>query len=474
MVLVPSPSESGSLSVSASASSANVPSLTSSDASLPATSASSVPQISPSGSALPNGAQTTLTYGSQPTGSGSKSSSPQSNSSEQVQSTGTPNAPGQDLAPSATIPQPPYPQFTTSTVLETRTSTITACPSTVTDCPARSKTIYVTTETLVVSTTSCPVTETVPANIPVPTITPVVGHGSGSGNGECTISTVFSTRTATITACPQSMTDCRARSKTTFVTTETLVLSTTFCPVATTTGPPDAIATGLVRDEYGQDASESSSSPNGGGKGVKVNGDSNTATVGSNSPGSNAVSSGLSYSNAGSSSVNSSEYGSSEGYTTTTTIVTCSNGQQTCSESLRQLHTAVITLSPGSEATGTVAASTEGVTLTLVPVMPPKSTAPVSSATGAVTNVQAQGETSIANDSTNTREGGNAASTKVLPFATHSTVATLISATQSSSTITSDVSSAISPVYTGAAALNHLTSVHRVGALFAIFMAVML
>ncbi|KAJ5145001.1 hypothetical protein N7448_002393 [Penicillium atrosanguineum] len=50
-------------------------------------------------------------------------------------------------------------QLTTSTVFTTQTSTITACPSTVTDCPATAKTTYVTTETIVVSTTVCPVAE---------------------------------------------------------------------------------------------------------------------------------------------------------------------------------------------------------------------------------------------------------------------------------------------------------------------------
>ncbi|PYH98490.1 hypothetical protein BO71DRAFT_438117 [Aspergillus ellipticus CBS 707.79] len=46
-----------------------------------------------------------------------------------------------------------------------------------------------------------------------------------------TTSTIFSTRTATITACPSSVTNCPLRSQTTYLTTETLVVSTTMCPV---------------------------------------------------------------------------------------------------------------------------------------------------------------------------------------------------------------------------------------------------
>ncbi|KAJ5533500.1 hypothetical protein N7494_010052 [Penicillium frequentans] len=46
-----------------------------------------------------------------------------------------------------------------------------------------------------------------------------------------TTSTVFTTRTATITACPTSVHYCPAKDRTTYVTTETIVLSTTVCPI---------------------------------------------------------------------------------------------------------------------------------------------------------------------------------------------------------------------------------------------------
>ncbi|RAL03309.1 uncharacterized protein BO80DRAFT_492029 [Aspergillus ibericus CBS 121593] len=109
--------------------------------------------------------------------------------------------------------------LTTSTVLSTRTATITACPSTIPNCLASSKTTYVTTETIVAASA----TKTAAIS---PSVTGIaVGHDHGNGGSEYTTSTVFSTRTATITA-----------SKTTYLTTETLVVSTTVCPVADATG----------------------------------------------------------------------------------------------------------------------------------------------------------------------------------------------------------------------------------------------
>ncbi|GAD92970.1 hypothetical protein ACLA_055870 [Paecilomyces variotii No. 5] len=60
-----------------------------------------------------------------------------------------------------------------------------------------------------------------------------------------TTSTIFSTRTATITACPSSVRNCPASAKTTFLTTETVFVSKTVClvtelPYATGTTAPEA------------------------------------------------------------------------------------------------------------------------------------------------------------------------------------------------------------------------------------------
>lgn len=138
-------------------------------------------------------------------------------------------------------------ELTTSTVFSTRTATITACPTTVPNCPASSKTTFVTTETILVSTTICPVTETAGTTKTAPASPSATGgagdHGHGNGGSDLTTSTVYSTRTATITACPSSVTNCPLRSKTTYLTTETLVVSTTVCPVADATATNGAVPT---------------------------------------------------------------------------------------------------------------------------------------------------------------------------------------------------------------------------------------
>ncbi|EMR63275.1 putative glycoside hydrolase family 18 protein [Eutypa lata UCREL1] len=101
--------------------------------------------------------------------------------------------------------------YTTSTVMNTVTYTITSCAPTVTNCPVGS----VTTETIAISTTVCPVTAT--SQQPT-TEVPV------------TTSTIYSTRVATVTKCPASVTNCPVGS----VTTETIAISTTVCPVTET------------------------------------------------------------------------------------------------------------------------------------------------------------------------------------------------------------------------------------------------
>lgn len=154
-------------------------------------------------------------------------------------------------------------QLTTSTVLSTRTAKITACPSSVVNCPADSKTTFVTTETIVVSTTICPVTEAEATSTPQTVSSPASATGNtrnaGSENGghDFTTSTVYSTRTATITACPSSVTNCPLRSKTTYLTTETLVVSTTVCPIT------DATATATAGDVAATAGTQDVTSPAG-------------------------------------------------------------------------------------------------------------------------------------------------------------------------------------------------------------------
>ena len=102
-------------------------------------------------------------------------------------------------------------EWTTSTVYSTTTETITSCAPHVTNCPA-----HVVTRTIAVSTTVCPVTAT---STPVATEWPT----------GWTTSTVYSTKTYTITSCAPTVTNCPA--KLGHVTTEVIAVSTTVCPI---------------------------------------------------------------------------------------------------------------------------------------------------------------------------------------------------------------------------------------------------
>ncbi|CRJ88096.1 hypothetical protein BN1723_001513, partial [Verticillium longisporum] len=115
-------------------------------------------------------------------------------------------------------------QWTTSTVYTTNVRTITSCPPEVINCPAGH---HVTTETIAVSTTVCPVTDddVKPTPTPAPT--------------QWTTSTVYTTNVRTITSCPPEVHNCPGG---THVTTETIALSTTVCPV-TENQPPKTLVT---------------------------------------------------------------------------------------------------------------------------------------------------------------------------------------------------------------------------------------
>ncbi|KAM3455032.1 hypothetical protein MY3296_002602 [Beauveria thailandica] len=123
-------------------------------------------------------------------------------------------------------PSQPTEEMTTSTVYTTKTYTITDCPPSVTNCPAR-----VVTETISLYTTVCPVTKTDEA--PKPTATP------SQPAQEMTTSTVYTTKTYTITSCPPSVPNCPIGQ----VTTETKFVSTTVCPVTKTDEAPKPTAT---------------------------------------------------------------------------------------------------------------------------------------------------------------------------------------------------------------------------------------
>ncbi|KAJ4321058.1 Chitinase 2 [Fusarium piperis] len=101
--------------------------------------------------------------------------------------------------------------LTTSTVCTTRVYTVTKCPPEVVDCPAGG---YVTTETIPLYTTVCPVTAKA-----TPTQYAVAP--------EYETKTVYTTRVHTVTKCPPEVVNCPVGS----VTTETIPVYTTVCPV---------------------------------------------------------------------------------------------------------------------------------------------------------------------------------------------------------------------------------------------------
>ncbi|KAK6952115.1 hypothetical protein Daesc_006647 [Daldinia eschscholtzii] len=127
----------------------------------------------------------------------------------------------------------PYPtgsasttEYTTSTIYSTTVYTVTSCAPSVTNCPAKGSVV---TETIALYTTVCPVTET---QKPTQTPTAAVPYTS----------TIYSTRIATITKCPPSVTNCPVGS----VTTETIAISTTIVPTTVETTAESKPTTSVI------------------------------------------------------------------------------------------------------------------------------------------------------------------------------------------------------------------------------------
>ncbi|CAP68130.1 uncharacterized protein PODANS_1_19950 [Podospora anserina S mat+] len=107
----------------------------------------------------------------------------------------------------------PSESFTTSTIYSTTTFTVTSCEPSVTSCPGR-----VVTKTIAIGTTVCPVTTT---------DAPVITSSSSLPAGYTT-STIYSTKTLTLTSCAPTVTNCPAGSTTTVV----VPIGTTVCPIS--------------------------------------------------------------------------------------------------------------------------------------------------------------------------------------------------------------------------------------------------
>jgi chitinase len=104
--------------------------------------------------------------------------------------------------------------MTTSVVQTTVVYTVTSCLPHATACPGKGAVV---TETIPLYTTVCPVTEVhKPTNIPL------------------TTSTIYATKVATITKCPPTVANCPIGS----VTTQTVAVGTTLCPVSTPPSKP--------------------------------------------------------------------------------------------------------------------------------------------------------------------------------------------------------------------------------------------
>jgi hypothetical protein len=119
--------------------------------------------------------------------------------------------------------------LTTSTIYTTTVYTVTACPSTIINCPMG----HLTTETISLTTTICPLTSqeststSSDVTLTSATVTTAVSSQVLPEDPVNTTSTIYTTRTFTITSCHPFVTDCNVG----HVTTETLFVSTTICPI---------------------------------------------------------------------------------------------------------------------------------------------------------------------------------------------------------------------------------------------------
>ncbi|KAJ6781292.1 hypothetical protein PWT90_07978 [Aphanocladium album] len=226
---VPTSTETTSSSSSAVPTSSETSSSSAVPTSSETTSSSAVPTSSEttSSSAVPTSTETTsssVVPTSTETTSSSSSVVPTSSSSSSSSSVTT--APTTTSAPVTSAPwgntTTTTDEMTTSTVFTTTTYTITSCAPTVTNCPVG----HVTTETVYVSTTVCPVTKTTEA--PQPTGNP------GQPGEQMTTSTVYATKTFTITKCAPTVTNCPVG----HVVTQTVSVSETVCPVTKTNEVP--------------------------------------------------------------------------------------------------------------------------------------------------------------------------------------------------------------------------------------------
>ena len=131
----------------------------------------------------------------------------------------------------------------TLTKFTTNVYTVTACPPAVTNCLASQKTTFLTTQTIVDYSTALAATSTLDAQ--VSSAQPLGPEPSAEDEGskiEYNTSTLYSTSTQTVTACPSSVKNCPALEKTVYYT-EVVSAYTTVCPVSTVAASIPSLAT---------------------------------------------------------------------------------------------------------------------------------------------------------------------------------------------------------------------------------------
>ncbi|KAG9752239.1 hypothetical protein KCU73_g6157, partial [Aureobasidium melanogenum] len=128
----------------------------------------------------------------------------------------------------------------------TDVSTVTACPPEVTNCPASQKSTFLATNTIATYLTVPAASSThVAQSSDVHALMSGSAMDNAVSNTTYTTSTLYSTMTQTVMACPLSVKDCPASEKTVYQT-EVIKAYTTVCPVAASSGEGGLQATSSI------------------------------------------------------------------------------------------------------------------------------------------------------------------------------------------------------------------------------------
>ncbi|KND89903.1 Endochitinase A1 [Tolypocladium ophioglossoides CBS 100239] len=144
----------------------------------------------------------------------------------------------------------PVPTSTSTTVTSTTSTTSTTTTSSTSSTPSTSSTTATTSTSSTSSTSSTTSTTSTSSTSSTTSTTPTIVSSTGKWSNSTitsstsvplTTSTVYTVTTRTITKCPPYVVDCPV--KTGYITTETIPLYTTVCPVTATAQPPKPTTT---------------------------------------------------------------------------------------------------------------------------------------------------------------------------------------------------------------------------------------